>query len=79
MELISSNVANARTTDVGNGEPYRRLEAVFKTEDDIGGVKLDNIVPDMTDFLKVLDPGNPAADEFQRIISGSAKWYYRLT
>ena len=63
MELISSNVANARTTDVGNGQPYRRLEAVFKAQDDIGGVTLDDIVPDMTEFLEVLDPGNPAADE----------------
>ena len=63
MEVISSNVANARTTDAGNGEPYRRLEAAFKAQDDIGGVELDEVVPDMSDFLKVLDPGNPAADE----------------
>ena len=63
MEIISSNVANSRTTDAGNGEPYRRLEAVFKAEDEIGGVKLDDIISDTSDFLKVLDPGNPMADE----------------
>ena len=63
MKVISSNVANARTTDAGNGEPYRRLEATFKTDGDLGGVKLDEIVTDMGDFLKVLDPGNPMADE----------------
>jgi flagellar basal-body rod protein FlgC len=63
MEIISSNVANARTTDAGNGEPYRRLEAAFKADDDMGGVEIDDIVPDMSDFMKVLDPGNPAADE----------------
>ena len=63
MEVISSNVANARTTNTGNGEPYRRLEAAFKAQDDMNGVELDDIVPDMSDFLKVLDPGNPAADE----------------
>jgi flagellar basal-body rod protein FlgC len=63
MKVISSNVANARTSDAGNGEPYRRLEAIFKTDDDLGGVKLDKIVTDMSDFLKVLDPGNPMADE----------------
>jgi flagellar basal-body rod protein FlgC len=63
MEVISSNVANARTTDAGNGQPYRRLEAAFKADDDMGGVELDDIVPDMSDFLKVLDPGNPAADK----------------
>lgn len=64
MEVISSNVANARTTDVGNGEPYRRLETMFKADDDsIGGVSLAEIVPDMSDFPKILDPGNPKADE----------------
>jgi flagellar basal-body rod protein FlgC len=64
MEVISSNVANARTTDVGNGEPYRRLKTMLKADDDgIGGVSLDEIVPDMSDFPKILDPGNPNADE----------------
>ena len=63
MEVISSNVANARTTDTGRGEPYRRLEVMFKTEGDgIGGVSIDEIVPDMSDFHKILDPGNPNAD-----------------
>jgi len=64
MEVISSNVANARTTDAGKGEPYRRLEAIFKADgDDIGGVSLDEIVKDMSDFHRILDPGNPNADE----------------
>jgi flagellar basal-body rod protein FlgC len=64
IEVISSNVANARTTDVGNGTPYRRLETAFKSEDDeIGGVDLDKVFPDMSDFHKIFDPGNPNADE----------------
>lgn len=63
MKLISSNIANARTSDAGNGEPYRRLQAEFKTDDDLGGVELDKIVTDMSDFLRVLDPGNPLADQ----------------
>jgi flagellar basal-body rod protein FlgC len=63
MKEITSNIANARTSDAGNGEPYRRHEATFKTDDDLGGVKIDEIVTDMSDFLKVLDPGNPMADE----------------
>ena len=64
MEVVSSNVANARTTDAGKGEPYRRLEAVFKTDgDDIGGVSVDEIVEDMSEFHKILDPGHPNADE----------------
>ncbi len=63
MEVISSNVANARTADGGKGEPYRRLEAAFKSEGDLGGVKLDRMLTDTSDFLRVLDPGNPLADE----------------
>jgi flagellar basal-body rod protein FlgC len=63
MEVISSNVANARTTDAGKGQPYRRLEAAFKSEGDLGGVKLDKILTDNSDFLRILDPGNPTADE----------------
>ena len=62
MEVISSNVANARTSDAGKGEPYRRLEATFKSDGDLGGVELDKILPDMSDFLRVYDPGNPRAD-----------------
>ena len=63
IEVISSNVANAQTTNAGNGEPYRRLEAAFKADGDMGGVKLDKILTDSNEFLKVLDPGNPLADE----------------
>jgi len=63
MEVISSNVANARTTDAGKGEPYRRLEAAFKPDGDMGGVRLDKILTDMSDFLTVFDPGSPHADE----------------
>jgi len=67
MEVISSNVANARTNNAGNGQPYRRLEAVLKTEGgkqgEIAGVTLAEILPDKSDFNRVLDPGNPNADE----------------
>ncbi len=64
IKVISSNVANAQTTDAGKGEPYRRLEAVFTTYgDDISGVRLDEIVADMSDFKKVLKPGHPDADK----------------
>ena len=63
VEVISSNIANARTTNAGKGEPYRRLEALFKSDGDLGGVELDKILPDMGDFLRVFDPGNPLADE----------------
>ena len=64
IEVISSNVANARTTDSGKGEPYRRLEAILKTDgDEICGVNLDKIQADMSDFQSVLKPGHPDSDE----------------
>ena len=64
MELLSSNIANAQSTDNGEGEPYRRVEAAFKTDgDEIGGVSLDDVTLDMTDFPRILKPGHPNADE----------------
>ena len=63
MELISSNVANASTIDDGKGVPYRRLEAALKYDDEIGGVEVDKIETDMSDFLRIYDPGNPKADK----------------
>jgi flagellar basal-body rod protein FlgC len=66
MEVISSNVANARSTDNGDGEPYRKLDAIFKAngdKDGIGGVSIDDIMTDMSDFPTVLKPGHPNADE----------------
>jgi flagellar basal-body rod protein FlgC len=64
LEVISSNIANARTTDAGKGEPYRRLEALFKTKtDEISGVEIGRIEKDMSSFDSVLDPGNPKADK----------------
>lgn len=66
MELISSNIANARTIDNGQGQPYRRLQALFRTdnEDDNGvaGVGIDNIAQDMSALDRIFDPGNPKAD-----------------
>jgi flagellar basal-body rod protein FlgC len=64
VEVISSNVANARTTDAGKGEPYRRLEALLKAEaDGISGVMVDQIAEDTSDFQSIFDPGNPQADK----------------
>ena len=63
MEVISSNIANARTTDSGQGQAYRRLEAMFRSEEDgISSVVVDKIAQDMSALQRVFDPGNPAAD-----------------
>lgn len=64
MGVISSNVANAQSTDNGQGQPYRRLEAIFKADDEgMGGVTLEEIAADMSELPRVLRPGHPDADE----------------
>jgi flagellar basal-body rod protein FlgC len=69
IEVISSNVANSRTIDAGNGQPYRRLETVLKTQDKgISGVILDEIVEDMSEFQQIFDPGNPGANEHGYVV-----------
>ena len=63
MEVISSNIANARTTDNGQGQPYRRLEAIFRSEaDGVSSVTIDEIAQDMSALQRIFDPGNPNAD-----------------
>jgi len=64
VQAIFSNVANAHTTDAGKGEPYRRLEAIFKTDgDEMSGVEVDEIKTDMSDFQSIFEPGHPDADK----------------
>jgi flagellar basal-body rod protein FlgC len=63
MEVISSNIANARTADTGQGQPYRRLETVFRTQGEgVTGVQVDDIVEDMSALQRIYDPGHPQAD-----------------
>jgi flagellar basal-body rod protein FlgC len=64
IELLSSNVANAQSTNDGTGKPYRRLEGIMKTESEgMGGVTMDDIVGDMTEFPTIFKPGHPDADK----------------
>ncbi len=63
MDVVTSNIVNAQTTDTGKGEPYRRLEAVFKaSKEGISGVEVADIASDPSEFQKVLKPGHPQAD-----------------
>jgi flagellar basal-body rod protein FlgC len=63
MEVISSNIANSRTADAGQGQPYRRLEAIFRADGEgPSGVTVDDIVPDNNALQRIYDPGNPKAD-----------------
>lgn len=63
MEVISSNIANSRTADAGQGQPYRRLETVLRTEGEgPAGVAVEDVVEDMSALQRVYDPGHPQAD-----------------
>lgn len=64
IETISSNVANAQSTDNGEGSAYRRLEVILKAGgDEFGGVLIDEIATDMSDLPRILKPGHPDADQ----------------
>jgi flagellar basal-body rod protein FlgC len=67
MRVIAENLANADSVaKTPGGAPYRRRVATFQSQVDkaTGGtmVKVDSIVGDKSDFNKVYQPGNPAAD-----------------
>jgi flagellar basal-body rod protein FlgC len=65
LSAIYSNVANARTTDAGTGEPYRRVEAIFRAQDEgdpLGGVMVDKVAQDASAFPEIYDPTHPDAD-----------------
>ena len=67
MRIIAENLANADSVaKTPGGNPYRRRVATFQAEVDkaTGGtmVKVDSIVGDKSDFNRIYQPGNPAAD-----------------
>ncbi|HWW65184.1 MAG TPA: flagellar basal body rod protein FlgC [Sphingomonadaceae bacterium] len=67
MRVIAENLANADSVaKTPGGTPYRRRVATFEAEVDRSTgatrVKVDSIVPDKSDFNRVYQPGNPAAD-----------------
>jgi flagellar basal-body rod protein FlgC len=67
MRVIAENLANADSVaKTPGGTPYRRRVATFQSQvDEATGatmVKVDSIVGDKSDFNRVYQPGNPAAD-----------------
>lgn len=78
MEVVANNIANAFSTRSANGGPYRRQEVVFASvlndrmrspgapgsgsSSGLGGVRVDGIVEDPSDFIRVFNPGHPDAD-----------------
>lgn len=67
LDVISSNVANARTTRTEDGGPYKRKIAVFEENYDekLGmlGIKATEIIDDKTPVKKLYEPNHPYADE----------------
>jgi flagellar basal-body rod protein FlgC len=73
MNVIASNLANARTTRGANGQAYQRLDPVFAARSIAAGsfdpvlrsvkeVSLAGVRPDTTPGEMVYDPGHPDAN-----------------
>jgi flagellar basal-body rod protein FlgC len=73
MNVIASNLANARTTRGADGQPYRRLDPVFEARAVAPGsfdpvlrsmreVNLTGVRPDNTPGQLEYDPGHPDAN-----------------
>ena len=78
MNLISSNLANIRTTRTPQGGPYKRKDAIFETKPvsesfrdvlrsqkakGISEVKVAEIIEDSAPPITKYDPNHPDADE----------------
>lgn len=67
MRIIAENLANAHSVaQTAGGQPYRRKMVNFSAAvDRVSGatnVQVKGIAADKSDFQKVYQPGNPAAD-----------------
>jgi flagellar basal-body rod protein FlgC len=73
MNIIASNLANARTTETQAGGPYKKLDPVFAAvplggtfassgENGVSLVKVERIEQDKRDPQLVYEPGHPDAD-----------------
>lgn len=67
MRTIAENLANQDSVaDTPGGNPYRRKVVSFQAAVDRAtgatGVKVKSIQADQSDFVKVYQPGHPAAD-----------------
>ena len=78
MEIVANNIANAYSTRSVNGGPFRRQDVVFsavlnhhlrshspgsKGQPTPGGVEIEGIVEDPSEFIRVYSPGHPDADQ----------------
>ena len=67
MRVIAENLANADSVaEKPGGDPYRRRTVSFRAAMDraggVDGVEVRSVDADRSDFRRVHQPGNPAAD-----------------
>jgi len=72
LNVTASNLANADSTTGPDGQPYKAKQVVFAVDplggartqsgQQVGGVRVTNVVDDPTPMKKTYDPSNPAAD-----------------
>lgn len=67
MRVIAENLANSDSVaTTAGGDPYRRRVATFKSEVDRAtgatSVAIKSIEGDKSQFQRIYEPGNPAAD-----------------
>jgi flagellar basal-body rod protein FlgC len=78
LNVISMNLANAKTTRTVGGGPYRRQEVIFKEtevdshfskamtaalDQEVNGVRVESIQSDRRPLKQVYEPGHPDANE----------------
>ena len=62
LDLIAGNIANVETTRTPAGGPYRRVQAVFGSRENPGGVEVMGTTVDPRPPRMVYQPGHPDAD-----------------
>src|SRR5689334_16941101 len=74
MEVLANNIANANSTRSPGGGPFRRQDVIFSAVLDqrlgagvmksghLGGVRVEGVENDMSEFNRIYNPGHPDAD-----------------
>ncbi|MFC0338515.1 flagellar basal-body rod protein FlgC [Kushneria avicenniae] len=67
MNVTASNLANADSVAGPDGQPYRARQLTFEMASEpgqqVGGVRVAGISEDQSEFRRLYDPKNPAADD----------------
>lgn len=67
LNVVASNIANADSTTSSTGQPYRAKQVVFSaiplSGQDASGVKVQQVIEDISAPKLVYDPKHPLADE----------------